>query len=466
MSEEAPAAHHRAGWLKRDLLVRLMLPMLLIMATTAVLGVYTAQRLVDRAFDSWLLDAARSVGASVRFDQGRAVVDLPVAAQTVLLYDEVDRVYFSVRQGGRLIVGRRDIPFEGVGESAYANRGKTFAGLLDRQPVRIARFDLPGVGGEGVMILVAETVIKRERTRHELELVLWPMVALVISAAAAILIAVRRTLRPLELIAARWNGSAHTSLQAIGDNDVPRELLPFASALNDLLARIRGILARERQFALTAAHQLRTPLAGLQLGLWRAVETRDPEEARALMVELKQTTQRMARLVQQLLALGRLDPEARLDLDFRVSNLVALVQDIGGAHLDQALGRGIDLELVASVDQVLVRLQPELLSEALGNLIDNAIRYTPRGGRILIELLNHPPRILVSDSGPGIPDNERELVFERFTRGRSALGEGSGLGLAIVRDIASLHGATVSLNVSKLGGLEVTMCFPGYDVDR
>jgi len=466
MSEQAQLAPNRAGWLRRDLLIRLMLPLLLIMATTAVLGVYTAQRLVDRAFDSWLLDAARSVGASVHFDQGRAVVDLPVAAQTVLLYDEVDRVSFSVRQGGRLIVGRRDIPFEGTGESAYANRGKTFAALLDRQPVRIARFDLPGAGGEGVMILVAETLIKRQRTRQELELVLWPMVALVIAAAAAILIAVRRTLRPLELIAARWNGSAHASLQAIGDDDVPRELLPFASALNDLLARIRAILARERQFALTAAHQLRTPLAGLQLGLWRAIETRDPEEARGLMVELKQTTQRMARLVQQLLAIGRLDPEAGLDLDFRVSNLVTIVQDIGVAHLDQALAKGIDLEMVASVDPVLVRLQSELLSEALGNLIDNAIRYTPRGGRILIELVNQPPRILVSDSGAGIPDDERELVFERFTRGRSAFGEGSGLGLAIVRDIASLHGATVSLNVSKLGGLEVTLRFPGYDVER
>ena len=149
MTEPIPTSPSRAIWLKRDLLIRLMLPLLLIMATTAVLGVYTAQRLVDRAFDSWLLDAARSVGASVRFDQGRAMVDLPVAAQTVLLYDEVDRVDFSVRQGGRLIVGRRDIPFEGVGESAYANRGKTFAAMLDRQPVRIARFDLPGVGGRG-----------------------------------------------------------------------------------------------------------------------------------------------------------------------------------------------------------------------------------------------------------------------------------------------------------------------------
>jgi two-component system sensor histidine kinase TctE len=303
-------------------------------------------------------------------------------------------------------------------------------------------------------------MVKRDQTRQDLELVLWPMVALVIAAAAAILSAVRRTLRPLEQIAARWNERSHQSLQPIRGDDVPRELLPFASALNDLLGRIRAILARERQFALTAAHQLRTPLAGLQLGLRRATEALDPGETRDLVLELKQTTQRMARLVQQLLAIGRLDPEASRDLDFEMCNLVPMVQEIGAAHYDQALGKGVDLEMTPSAADLWVRLQPELFAEALGNILDNAIRYTPRGGRILIEFAEHPVRILVSDSGPGISEDERELVFERFTRGRSAMGEGSGLGLAIVREIATLHGATVALNVSKLGGVAAILSFP------
>jgi two-component system sensor histidine kinase TctE len=252
----------------------------------------------------------------------------------------------------------------------------------------------------------------------------------------------------------------------VRDDDVPRELLPFATALNDLLARIRAMLARERQFALTAAHQLRTPLAGLQLGLRRAIETSDPTEVRDLLSELKQTTRRMARLVQQLLAIGRLDPEAGHDLHDQMDDLVILVQDVGAAHVDQALSKGVDLELVTVDDPISVRMQPELLSEALGNLLDNAIRYTPTGGRVLIELAKDPARVIISDSGPGISPNERDLVFERFTRGRGALGEGSGLGLAIVREIAALHGATVILKTSKFGGLEVILSFPGYDVDR
>jgi two-component system sensor histidine kinase TctE len=377
-----------------------------------------------------------------------------------LLYDDIDRVFFSVHQGDRLIVGRPDIP---VGSAHHSNEGdhqKVFVASLDQRPVRVARLDILGDGREGVMILVAETMVKRDQTRQDLELVLWPMVALVIAAAAAILSAVRRTLRPLEQIAARWNERSHQSLQPIRGDDVPRELLPFASALNDLLGRIRAILARERQFALTAAHQLRTPLAGLQLGLRRATEALDPGETRDLVLELKQTTQRMARLVQQLLAIGRLDPEASRDLDFEMCNLVPMVQEIGAAHYDQALGKGVDLEMTPSAADLWVRLQPELFAEALGNILDNAIRYTPRGGRILIEFAEHPVRILVSDSGPGISEDERELVFERFTRGRSAMGEGSGLGLAIVREIATLHGATVALNVSKLGGVAAILSFP------
>ena len=194
---------------------------------------------------------------------------------------------------------------------------------------------------------MAETQVKRQRSAQELLAVIWPMAALVSAAALAIVLAVRRTVRPLEVIAARWKERSHTSLEAIDDGDVPRELMPFTSALNDLLARIREMLARERQFAATAAHQLRTPLTGLQLGLSRAAEAPDIATARAVMGQLSRETQRTARLVQQLLALGRLDPEVRGNLDFRSHDLAALAQDVGAAHADHALAKSIDLELVA-----------------------------------------------------------------------------------------------------------------------
>ena len=450
-----PAQH--APWLSRALLLRLLLPLVLIVVATAALGAYAAQRLTDRVFDRWLLDAARSVASLVSFEQGRALLDLPPIAETLLLFDDSDRTYFSVTQGERVLAGRSGIPGSGRDEASY-RRGTTYEATFDRNLVRVARVEVEASGAVPVIVLVAETQVKRQRSAQELLVVIWPMTALVFAAALAIVLAVRRTVRPLELIAARWNERSHASLEAIDDGDVPRELMPFTTALNDLLARIREMLARERQFAATAAHQLRTPLTGLQLGLSRAAEASDIASTRAVIAELSRGTHRTARLVQQLLALGRLDPETRGDLDYRRQDLAALAQDVGAAHADHALAKSIDLELVAP-EPAFARVIPDLVAEALGNLLDNAIRYTPQGGKVLIEVLTEPVLIRVSDSGAGIPADERDAVFERFVRGRLAAGDGSGLGLAIVRDIAQLHGATVRLGVSSWGGVSVTIEF-------
>jgi two-component system sensor histidine kinase TctE len=447
-----------ASWLTRDLLLRLMLPLLAIVIATGALGTYTAHRLTDRVFDRWLLDAARSVGALVRFDAGRASLDLPPAAETVLLFDDSDQTYFSVMQDGRLLAGRPDLPQSGRDESQF-RRGTTFEAMLDGQPVRVARIELKDAQGRPATVQVAETLVKRRGAARELLVILWPMAALLLAAAAAIVLAVRYTVRPLEAIAARWNERSQASLQPIADADVPRELLPVARALNNLVARIKSMLARERQFAATAAHQLRNPLAGLQLGLARAADAPDLAQTRQVISELSQSTQLTSRLVGQLLTLGRIDPEARGELDMQRCDLVALVRDVGAMHADHAIAKQIDLELICASERVIVQVQSELMAEALANLIDNAVRYTPAGGRVRIEIFDRPASIQISDSGPGIAPEEREEVLERFVRGRAATGEGSGLGLAIARDITTLHGAALTLGESVWSGLVVTVSF-------
>jgi len=450
-------ADRDAPWLSRELLLRLLLPLLVIVVVTAGLGAYAAQRLTDRVFDRWLLDAARSVASLVRFEQGQASLDLPPVAETLLLFDDNDLTYFSVAQGTRILAGRRGIPVQSRDESSY-RRGVTYEAQFDQHPVRIARVTVSDGHSVPVVVLVAETQVKRQRSAQDLRIAFLPVAALVLGAALAIVLAVRRTMRPLELIAARWNEQSHASLQAIGDEDVPRELRPFAAALNDLLRRIREMLARERQFAATVAHQLRTPLTGLQLGLSRAAQAQDIIEARTVIGELSQSTQRTARLVQQLLALGNLDPETCSDRNLRNHDLSALAQDVGAAHAEMAMAKSIDLELLAAVP-VFAPVIAELIAEALGNLLENAIQYTPKGGRITVEVTKSPISISVSDSGSGIAEDERSLVFERFVRGKLASGDGSGLGLAIVRDIALLHDALVSLNKSPWGGLSATINF-------
>jgi two-component system sensor histidine kinase TctE len=310
-----------------------------------------------------------------------------------------------------------------------------------------------------VHVLVAETVAKRERAQQEILLMLAPVTALLLAAAFAIRYAVQRTLRPLQAIAARLDEQSHASLQPIDAQELPRELMPFATALNNLLSRIRSLLAREQQFAATVAHQLRTPLAGLQLGVTRASEAPDLSGSRLVLAELGHTVQRTARMVQQLLALGRMDREMRNDLEFVPTDIVALTHEVGTIFLETAAANGLALELEAPDAPILVPLHAELMAEALGNLLDNALRYTPRGGRVLIEFDTVPPAIHVSDSGPGVPPDQREAVFERFVRGRHAESEGSGLGLAIVRDIVAIHDGTIELTESRFGGARVTLFF-------
>ena len=441
----------------RDLLRRLLMPLLLIVAATGALGVYTAQTLTDRTFDRWLIDAARSLGHQVHFVNGQARVDLGGDAEAILAYDVVDSTYFSVRQNQHHIAGHHHVPSSGQRTASY-NDGKVFDASFAGHPVRVAEITV-GSGQDQAQVLVAETLFKRRSVRADLQLMLLPLGGLLLAAAVAIVLALRWTLRPLELIAARWNERSHHSLQAIDMQGVPRELIPFASALNDLLMRIHQLLLRERRFAANAAHQIRTPLAGLQLGLSRAAAAPDLASARGVIAEMQQSTQRAARLLQQLLALGRLDPETAFDLELTPVDLVALAHDVGALYLDTALARQIDLELVAPETPVIASVQAELLSEALGNLVDNALRYCPPGSRVEISVQADPPALLVADSGPGLPADEREAVLERFARGRDAPGDGSGLGLAIVREIAELHGARLQLEDCALGGLAVRLTF-------
>ena len=467
-----PAPTTPALW--RDLLRRLLLPLLLIVAATGALGVYTAQRLTDRTFDRWLIDAARSLARQVRFVEGEALVDLGGDAEAILAYDVVDNTWFSVQQLHRHVAGHHNIPTQGLHESRYEDAlvfDATFAG----RPVRVARVqvgnantsgDAAGPPGKGAaQVLMAETLHKRSGVRTDLELMLLPLGGLLLLAAVAIVLALRWTLRPLELIAASWNARSHLSLQTIDMHGVPRELLPFASALNDLLTRIHDLLLRERRFAANAAHQIRTPLAGLQLGLSRAAAAPDLASARGVITELQHSTTRTARLLQQLLALGQLDPETAFTLARKPVDLVALAHDVGALYLDAALARQINLELVAPGTPVWAAVQADLVGEALGNLVDNALRYCPPGSRVEIQVLAQPPTLQVADSGPGLPADQRSLVLERFVRGAGAPGDGSGLGLAIVQEIAHLHQASLSLDGSALGGLLVRLVFDGAGVD-
>jgi len=452
--------------LYRQLTLRLMVPLVLIVAVVGAIGLLSAGSETSNVFDRWLLDAAVSLADQVRSDasSGANAVDLPEAARTMLAYDEIDHTWFSVEDRGRVLIGSSGIPTSGVNSTVYPD-GRAYDAVYEGARVRVAAVGAPCAGCEHVVVLVAETVLKRQRSNRVVEWLLIPLGLMLVVTCSAIFFAVRRTVRPLEALAEQWNRQAHTSLQPIPEDDLPYELSPFAAALNDLLSRIRGILVRERMFAAAAAHQLRTPLTALRLGMARARNSPDLASARAVLDELMVVTEHTGRLVQQLMLLGRLDPEGRGDIDRAPVDLREVARDVCGLFAEVALEQHVDLELQLPPEPVVVVAQSDLLVEALANLIDNAMKSAGRKGQVLVAAIAAPASLRVCDSGPGIKPSERKVIFERYARGSRPRWEGTGLGLAIVHDIATLHGATVGITDGELGGACFTLEFPAAEPD-
>jgi len=447
--------------LYRQLALRLMIPLVLIVAVVGGIGLLSTGAETATVFDRWLLDAAVSLADQVRSGNGGGAnaVDLPEAARTMLAYDEIDHTWFSVEDRGRVLVGSAGIPSSGRNTAVY-NDGRAYDAFYEGTEVRVAAVPAPCAGCEHIVVLVAETMLKRQRASRVVQWLLFPLALMLVVTCSAIYLAVRSTVRPLESLAASWRRQVHVSLAPISEDELPYELAPFATALNELMSRIRDILVRERTFAAAAAHQLRTPLTALRLGMERARNSPDIESARAVLDELSQVTEHTGRLVQQLMLLSRLDPEGGGDIDQVPVDLRDVARDVCGLFAEVALEQHLDLELQLPSAPVVVTAQSDLLVEALANLIDNAMKASGRKGQVLVAVIESPPGLRVCDSGPGIKPSERALIFERYTRGARPRWEGTGLGLAIVQDVAMLHRATVGVTDGELGGACFTFEFP------
>lgn len=276
-------------------------------------------------------------------------------------------------------------------------------------------------------------------------------------------IATRRGFAPLEGIARQIASRDPQQLQAVQPASAPTEIRSLLDALNGLFRRVENTLEGERRFTADAAHELRTPLAALQAQLQVALRARDGNERDRSLQQLQSGLSRAAHLVDQMLQMARLDPESGLPNPQAV-DLTMLAEAVCADLGPQILARQIDFDLTAP-PACMVTGQAEWLRVLIRNLVDNAVRYTPEGGRIRVDLSRNEGgcRLSVTDSGPGIPPAEREAVLRRFHRLHQGIQPGSGLGLAIVARIAELHGADLQLDTPTMPkGLNVGVQFPAH----
>lgn len=442
--------------------------LVLLLALDALACYFTALHFANLVYDRWLIDSTRSLAQAVRSEHGQIEFDVPRVALQIFQFDEVDRTYFKIVSKRRgFIAGETDLP---AGTTAPINGIRLASATVQAQPVRVVSTRIaPAETNDTVTVTIAETLIKRNTLARDILLAMVaPQVALLGIASLLAWLGVSRGLKPLTDLASQIEARDHNNLSPVPQTGLPREARVLAARINELLARLGSTIRAQKRFVADAAHQLRTPLAAVMLQVERAERAPDGATEREALRALHRSVERAGRMTQQLLALARTDPEASNAVELESLDLVALARRVGEEWIPRALKREIDFGLIVPGGPVLIAGDDRLLSELLSNLIDNALRYSGAAGRVSVIVEGGPqPMLAVQDDGPGIPEDERVRIFERFYRVPGSSGDGCGLGLAIVEEIARLHRSTVEVSSgTDARGSRFTVVFDGEPPQR
>ncbi len=426
---------------------QLIIALLTTIAVAVLAAAYGSYRLarteIDTVFDYHL----KQIALSLRDHAPQSNTQLPAVDDQL---DFVIQVF--TRDGSRLYASHPHASLPGHAQPGFSTidtddgRWRVYAIQLSDQVVQVAQ--PTRVRKEAAATAALRTVI--------------PFLVLLPVLGALIWWTVGIGLAPLDRIAREVKSRSAAQLEPLPLAGVPVEARPLIEALNDLLQRRSEALDAQRAFIADAAHEMRTPLTALQLQA-TLIERADSDASRiAAVADLKRGLVRASHVVQQLLTLAREEPGGRTPQSFARIDLVSLAGMTVADHMLLAESRGIDLGLEKSVASAPVDGDAGALRTLIANLVENAIRYTPGPGRvdITVAIEGGQPQLTIADSGPGIPVEERERVFDRFYRRTEAAEPGSGLGLAIIRVIADRHGASVDLGDSPLGGLLACIRFP------
>ena len=463
-----------------EILDWMLTPLLLLWPVSLALTWLVAQNIAGKPFDRALEYNVQALAQLVTAQGGRATFNLPQPAREILRADDADQVYYQVLVGRtEVLSGDRDLPAPPEDERPAAGEVRLRDDEMRGLEVRVAYtwVQLPSSGAAPILVQVqvAETREKRSVLATEIiKGVMLPQFVILPLAVLLVWLALVRGIKPLSQLEERIRARKSDDLSPLDDKAVPLEVAPLVSSVNDLLTRLKDSIATQKRFLADAAHQLKTPLAGLRMQADLA--QREEQNAQALRQSLKQigrASVRATHTVNQLLALARAEGTGR-PLTLQTCNLVEMTMEVVRDALPRAMDRHIDLGYEgAQVETPGVHLEGNrtLLKEAISNLVDNALNYTPSSidqpgvvtARVLADPFGQVLVLQVEDTGPGIPEAERELVFQPFYRALGTNVDGSGLGLSIVREIARQHHAEIQVETAHPGaalpGVRISLRF-------
>lgn len=465
--------------LKRQLLLWLLLPQLLLWLVGGSLAYRIALSYAEKAIDQSLTQSVRSLARQVKPVGSGLLIDFPRAAQAIIEEDPQDKVSYMVSSPpGQFVLGNAKLPeppanvLQRLQQSTEAQLYQAMVDAQDQQarPLRIATMELQfgdAASPQRLRVQVAKSLAVRERIARELvQDMLVPLLLLGLVLGAMVYAGIARGLQPLARLQAKLQAQSGPDTRSAAPflpielQQAPQEVHSLAAAVNQLLQAVQRSVSQEKRFVNDAAHQLRTPLAGLQTQLDLAMAERDPQALQERLLKVNAAVQRSSHLVHQLLQLARSEAEVPM----QALDMAQLARSIAQDAAPAALAAGTDFGYDGpeqDAPPLMIRGNPLLLREAVSNLIDNAIRYAGPGARITLRLHRRAEQMCLelADDGPGLSAQAMAHVFERFYRASDAPG-GAGLGLAIVQEIAHRHGGQASVHPVSPQGFMVQIAIP------
>lgn len=470
---EGPSSTPLRRSLLGEILDWMLAPLFLLWPMSIAITYVVAQNLANIPYDMSLSNALQVLGQQLEIENGLITLKMSAPARLALRTRENDGVFWkAIGPHGEYLGGDRALPSPDHTPIHSSNTVYYQNESLRDFEIRIAYtwVDLSLKDTGPVLLVAAESTDRRKQLANDIiKGVIIPQFFVLPIAVLLIWFGLSRGISPINALQSRLRARRPDDLSAIDENAAPTEIAPLITAMNDLLKRLSTNVLTQRRFVADAAHQLKTPLAGLRTQAELAMREKTSGETQASLQHIVAGTIRATRLVNQLLLMANAEnpgSAGMMDVDL---NVIAREQTL--EWIDQAINTGIDLGLDAEDEPMMVRGQPLLLAEVLNNLIDNALRYTPAPGHVTVSVKRHLTHISlnVEDTGPGIAPEERERVFDRFYRVLGTRADGSGLGLAIVREIAQRHHASIHVmeahkNEYKSVGTRIEIRFPILDL--
>jgi two-component system sensor histidine kinase TctE len=443
-----------------EILDWMLTPLLLLWPVSLVLTWLVAQGIAGKPFDRALEYNVGALAQLITVNNHQAQFVLPLPARELLRADDADTVYYQVLGAkGEFLSGERNLPLppeeERLALGEVRMRDAEFRGVNLKVAYTWVKLDI--ADSKPALVQVAETMDKRSVLATEIvKGVMLPQFVILPLAVLLVWLALVQAIKPLHRLEERIRARKPDDLSPLDAEAVPLEVAPLVSSVNDLLLRLKYSIATQKRFLADAAHQLKTPLAGLRMQADLAQrEGANAEDLKQSLRQIGRSSIRATHTVNQLLALARAESSGEV-MGLVPCDLARLTIDVIRDCVPRAMEKHIDVGydgIQPGTDGATVPGNPTLLKEMVRNLVDNAINYTPSSpenpgvvtARVLVDPLSHAPLVQVDDSGPGIALAERELVFQPFYRALGTEADGSGLGLPIVSKIALQHKASVSI---------------------